>query len=270
MAGTLSQEGTLTGVEGATGSRDFQLNPYGLLQNLHALNSQDPGNPYFSSRKLAGTIGGDAKAIVKESIVLDATINPDFSQVESDQPQFTVNQRFPVYFPELRPFFLENANYFDTPIDLVYTRNIVHPEFGGRATGKLGRTNIGVLAINDRSPGETVGRDDAVYKKKAFFGIGRISEDVGKNSSVGAIYTDEGAGRELRGGTGQQAADPARRALAQLSEHLSRLQRRISEPGGISGDDGVSPGFKPLQLPVVPEEEPGAELWDRGAVAVRL
>ena len=191
VAGTLSQEGTLTGVEGATGSRDFQLNPYGLLQNLHALNSQDPGNPYFSSRALAGTVGGDAKAIVKESIVLDATVNPDFSQVESDQPQFTVNQRFPVYFPELRPFFLENANYFDTPIDLVYTRNIVHPEFGGRATGKIGRTNIGVLAINDRSPGETVGRDDALYKKKALFGIGRISEDLGKNSSVGAIYTDE-------------------------------------------------------------------------------
>ena len=151
--GTLSQEGTLTGIEGVTGSHNVQLNPYGLMQNEHDLDMADANNPYFSSRRLEGTIGGDAKVIVKDSIVLDATINPDYSQVESDQPQFTVNQRYPVYFPELRPFFLENATYFDTPIQLVYTRNIVHPEFGARATGKVGRTNIGFLAIDDRGAG---------------------------------------------------------------------------------------------------------------------
>jgi len=67
--------------------------------------------------------------------------------VESDQPQFTVNQRYPVYFPELRPFFLENANYFSTPIDLIYTRNIVHPEYGVRVTGKIAHTNLGFFAM---------------------------------------------------------------------------------------------------------------------------
>ena len=189
--GTLSQEGTLTGIEGVTGSHNVQLNPYGLVQNDHELNTQDSANPYFSSRRLEGTVGGDVKAIVKDAIVLDATINPDFSQVESDQPQFTVNQRYAVYFPELRPFFLENATYFDTPIQLVYTRNIVHPEFGGRATGKIGRTNIGFLAIDDRAPGEGVSQDDPLHGKKALFGIGRVSEDLGKNSNVGVTYTDE-------------------------------------------------------------------------------
>lgn len=174
VTGTLSQEATLTGIEGATGSHNLQLNPYGLVQNEHELNILDPNNPYFSSRRLAGTLGGDAKAIVKDSIVLDATINPDFSQVESDQPQFTVNQRYPVFFPELRPFFLENATYFDTPILLVYTRNIVHPEFGGRVTGKVGRTNLGLLAIDDRSPGETVGPGDPLYGKRAFYGISTL------------------------------------------------------------------------------------------------
>ena len=63
--------------------------------------------------------------------------------MESDQPQFTVNQRYPVYFPELRPFFLENANYFATPLTLLYTRNIVHPEYGARLTGKIGHYNPG-------------------------------------------------------------------------------------------------------------------------------
>ena len=189
--GTLSQEGTLSGIEGSTGAHHLQLNPYGLVQNEHDLNTLDSANPYFSSRRLQGTVGGDAKAIVKDSIVLDATINPDYSQVESDQPQFTVNQRYPVYFPELRPFFLENATYFDTPIQLVYTRNIVHPEFGGRATGKIGRTNLGFLAIDDRGPGEALGKNDPLYGRKALFGIGRVSEDLGKNSNIGAIYTDE-------------------------------------------------------------------------------
>lgn len=190
VSGVLTQEATLRGIEGVTGSHNFQLNPYALAQNVHTLNSLDPMAPYFSSRKLEGTAGGDVKAILKDRIVLDATINPDFSQVESDQPQFTINQRYPVYFPELRPFFLENANYFSTPINLLYTRNIVHPEFGVRATGKLGRTNLGLLAIDDRAPGEAFREGNPLFHKRALFAVGRVSQDLGKGSSVGLIYTD--------------------------------------------------------------------------------
>ncbi len=191
VTGTLSQEATLLGIEGVTGSHHVQLNPYGLMQNEHDLNQLDANDPFFSNRRLAGTAGGDAKIILHDTLVLDATVNPDFSQVESDQPQFTVNQRYAVYFPELRPFFLENATYFSTPIQLVYTRNIVHPELGARLTGKVGRTNVGLLVIDDRAPGEALAPDDPNYGRKALFGIGRVSEDIGKGSSVGAIYTDE-------------------------------------------------------------------------------
>ena len=148
-------------------------------------------SPISAHATLEGTGGGDAKAIIKDDIVIDATINPDFSQVESDQPQFTVNQRYPVFFPELRPFFLENANYFSTPINLLYTRNIVHPEYGIRATGKLGSTNLGLLAIDDRAPGEAFGPGDSLRGKHALFAIGRVSRDFGEGSSLGAIYTDE-------------------------------------------------------------------------------
>ena len=114
VSGVLSQEGTLKGIEGVTGSRNLQINPYALAQNERTLETVDPLNPYWSSRHVEGTAGGEVKAILKDSIVFDATVNPDFSDIESDQPQFTVNQRYPVYFPELRPFFLENANYFTT------------------------------------------------------------------------------------------------------------------------------------------------------------
>ena len=127
--------------------------------------------------------------------MIDATVNPDFSDVESDQPQFTVNQRFPVYFPELRPFFLENANYFATPINLIYTRNIVHPEYGIRVTGKIDHTNLGLFATDDRQPGQAVAPGDPLYRKHATVAVGRVSEDFGKGSSLGAIYTDEEFGQ---------------------------------------------------------------------------
>jgi hypothetical protein len=191
VSGMLSQEGTLHGIEGVTGSHNVQINPYVLGQNEHTLQSSDPFNPYFSTRSVEATAGGEAKVIVKDSIILDATVNPDFSDVESDQPQFTVNQRYPVYFPELRPFFLENASYFATPLTLLYTRNIIRPEFGGRITGKVDHTNIGILAIDDRAPGNSVPVGDPVYGQKAGFFVGRVMQDVGHNSNVGAIYTDE-------------------------------------------------------------------------------
>jgi hypothetical protein len=191
ISGTLSQEGTLRGIEGVTGSHNIQINPYGLAQNEKTLLDLDPFNPYFSQRTFEGTAGGEVKAIVKDSIIFDATINPDFSDVESDQPQFTVNQRFPVYFPELRPFFLENANYFSTPNQLVYTRNIVRPEYGARITGKVGHTNIGVFAIDDRAPGETVTVGDPLYGQRAGFFVGRVAQDFGKDLTIGTIYTDE-------------------------------------------------------------------------------
>lgn len=191
ISGVLSQEGTLRGMSGLTRSHNIQLNPYAIAQNERTLNNLDPTAPHFSARRLEATAGGDGKIVFKDSIVLDGTLNPDFSTVESDQPQFTVNQRYPVYFPELRPFFLENANYFSTPLTLVYTRNIVHPTYGARLTGKIGATNLGFLVIDDRRPGEAVATNDSLYGKHALFTVGRISQDFGKGSSFGGIYTDQ-------------------------------------------------------------------------------
>jgi hypothetical protein len=187
ITGTLSQEGSLLGMEGAT-SHNIQLNPYGIAHRIRQLDTDDPNNPFFSNRNLSGTAGGDFKAVVKDSIVLDATINPDFSQIESDQPQFRVNQRYALYYPELRPFFLENSSYFDAPITLLYTRTIGNPEFGARATGKIRHTNIGFLAIDDRDPGTFVALDDPLHGKRAVTIASRVVQDLGKSSSIGLTY----------------------------------------------------------------------------------
>ena len=187
ISGTLTQEATILGMEGAT-NRNVQINPYGLVHRIRELNVDDPSDPFFSNHNLQGTAGGDIKAIVKDSIVLDGTINPDFSQIESDQPQFRVNQRYAVFYPELRPFFLENSSYFDAPIQLLYTRTIQVPEFGARATGKIGHTNIGFLTIDDRAPGIFVAPDDPLHGKRALTTVMRVTQDLGKYSNIGVSY----------------------------------------------------------------------------------
>jgi len=118
------------------------------------------------------------------------TANPDFSQVESEDPQITVNQRFAVYFPEKRPFFLENEDYFRTPLDLFFTRNIGDPSAGIRLTGKQGPYSVGLMSTDDRSPGLRVPDRNPLSGTRAYFTIARASRDIFKQSSLGVIYTD--------------------------------------------------------------------------------
>jgi hypothetical protein len=103
-----------------------------------------------------------------------------------------------VFFPEKRPFFLENSNFFDsaqpnTPFQLtqlVFTRRIGDPEFGARLTGKQGPWNLGFLASDDRAPGEAVVPTDPLAGQRAKFAVGRVTYDFGHQSNVGVIYTD--------------------------------------------------------------------------------
>ena len=190
IQGRLNQEGAVTGLSSISPGRNLQFIPYGIFRSFRELDLRDPNRPVFDQRHAYGRLGLDAKSVLKDKFVLDATINPDFSQVESDEPQVTVNQRFEVLFPETRPFFLENSNYFNTPINLVFTRRIVDPKYGLRLTGKDGPWAVGLLMADDASAGETIPRSDPNASKHAYFGIGRVSYDLGRQSNVGAIFTD--------------------------------------------------------------------------------
>ena len=116
------------------------------------------------------------------NISVDATINPDFSQVESDAGQVTVNQRFALFFPEKRPFFLEGIELFNTPGQLVYTRRIGDPIAGGKVTGKIGPFGFAHLTALDKNV-DALSRD-------ALFNITRLRTDFGANSSAGLTFTD--------------------------------------------------------------------------------
>ena len=187
--GRLNQEASLNGLEHISPGRNIEFNPYGIWRASRSLNDVDtPAR--FEGETLGGRAGADGKFVIKDSLVLDVTVKPDFSQIESDEPQVTVNQRFPVYFPEKRPFFLENNNYFSTNYQLLYTRNIVDPEYGARLTGKMGKFSLGFIFANDRSPGQAVASTDPEFGKKAQFAIGRVNYDVLGRSTIGVMYTD--------------------------------------------------------------------------------
>jgi hypothetical protein len=188
--GRLKRSATLEGLQGISPGENVQLIPYTMLRSFRALDDRDPLNPHFSEPALAGQIGMDGKFILHNDFVLDVTANPDFSQVETDDPQITENQRFAVYFPEKRPFFQENADFFRTPIDLFFTRNIQDPSGGIRLTGKTGPYSVGILSSDDRAPGLSVVPNDPLAGSRSYFTIARVKLDILQQSSVGLIYTD--------------------------------------------------------------------------------
>lgn len=190
IEGRLNQAATLRGLENISPGRNIQLIPFGVFRSFRALDTRDPLAPRFVRNRADFDGGLDAKFVLKDSLVLDVALNPDFSQVESDEPQVTVNQRFEVFFPEKRPFFIENAGFFQTPINLVFTRRIADPQFGVRLTGKLGPYALGAFVIDDESPGKSVPLGDPLQGKRALFGIFRVNRDLGKQSTLGFIYTD--------------------------------------------------------------------------------
>lgn len=116
------------------------------------------------------------------NLALDATVNPDFSQVESDASQVTVNERFALFYPEKRPFFLEGIELFAAPNQLVYSRRIVNPMAGGKVTGKVGGLNIAYLLVKEKED-----------SGGALFNVARLRKDVGPNSTVGVTFTDRTA-----------------------------------------------------------------------------
>ena len=176
--------------------RNFLIIPFGTFRSFELLGRDETGNPGFISDDADGDIGLDAKFVIKERFVLDLAANPDFSQVESDQPQITVNERFEVFFPERRPFFLENADIFGTPINLVFTRRIADPSAGIRFTGKSGPLAFGTLLVDDEAPGKQAPVGSSLNGKRARVGIFRASHDVFKQSKVGVLYTGREFGDE--------------------------------------------------------------------------
>lgn len=190
VSGFSSQFGSLEGVSGVSPGRNVQLIPYGTFAGARILD--ETASRHASDTDLRA--GMDAKMVLRDQFAVDATFNPDFSQVESDEPQVTINQRFEVFFPEKRPFFLENSDYFSTPITLFFSRRIRDPQLGGRVTGRAGRWAIGGLAMDDRQPGRVVDAASDAFGDRAANALVRARRDFSNQSRVGLMLTSRDFG----------------------------------------------------------------------------
>ena len=146
------------------------------------------------------TGGLDVKYLPTPDTVIDATVNPDFSQIESDTAKLTANERFALFQPERRPFFLESVDLFATPMQAIYTRTFTDPRWGARATGGSEHTKYTFLVGQDQGGGLVVlpgsnSSDLAPQDFTSTVAIGRIRREIG-NSFVSFLYS----GREIDGG----------------------------------------------------------------------
>jgi hypothetical protein len=206
----LTQAAHLTGLEGISTERTLEIIPSITLsetgRRVSALSAAaiaaDPG-ALDPGRMLNQPIDADAGVTVKygltPTITLDLAVNPDFAQVEADETVVTANQRFPIFFSEKRPFFLEGIDIFRTPLQAVHTRAIVDPDFAAKITGKSGRTTFGLLVATDNAPGnfsEDEINDPNNFRvierfihKNAYVAVLRLKRDIGKESTIGLIGT---------------------------------------------------------------------------------
>ena len=224
----LPQAGHAQGIENVSPGRNLQFIPYGFISHSRSL---DPNIPrFYTDTTFRG--GFDSKFVLHDSLTLDFTVNPDFSQIESDEPQVTVNQRYEVYFPERRPFFIENSDFFATPETLFFSRRIVDPEFGARLTGSLGRWKVAGLAIDDRAAGYFLPLDDPHRHDRGVIGVGRVKREFGKQNFLGITFTN----RSFAGSYGRVAALDTRFVLTKNWIFTAQAIHSMNRPFGAAAE----------------------------------
>ncbi|HVH66866.1 MAG TPA: DUF5916 domain-containing protein [Gemmatimonadales bacterium] len=230
LAGFVPQFAALEGLHDISPGRNIQAIPYSAYTGGRFLDMDVPEFRVASDHRM----GLDLKAVVQDALTFDGTVNPDFSQVESDEPQVTINSRFETFFPEKRPFFIENAGYFQTPVNLMFSRRIADPGAGLRLTGKAGRWALGAIAIDDRAPEEFL---DAGLEQTPRAGIGvvRLQREIGRESAVGMFASN----RQVAGGSNRVVSADARLALTKtwiLSGQAIATRTADSTGAGVSGN----------------------------------
>lgn len=193
----LCQFSKLEGFEGISPGRDLEITPT-ITAGRTDLRNDFPNGPLESGDE-DGEIGLTVNWGITPNLNLSATYEPDFSQVEADVAQLDINTPFALFFPERRPFFLEDAELFDSPVSTVFTRNVADPKWGLRLTGKQGKNALGVFVAEDE-------RTDLIFPGSQSSSAGsftfetidsavRYRRDLTARSSLGFIATS----REGRG-----------------------------------------------------------------------
>lgn len=189
---TLCQYDALVGFQDIEASNNIQLTP---TLTLGRTDMKDVGGDNdWQQGDIEKEVGMDLRWGVSENVVLNATVNPDFSQVEADAAQLNVNKTFALFFDEKRPFFLDGADYLTSPLfNFVHSRNVADPDYGAKLTGKTDAHRYGLMVANDNRtdfliPGNQ-GSALATTDIESTAVIGRYRMDIGEQSSIGTLLT---------------------------------------------------------------------------------
>ncbi len=188
----MCQSHKIIGFSGAQPGRNVEFAP--TVSAVYSEEREDEtSGPFLESEKELEP-GLTAKWGITPNMTLNGTINPDFSNVEADVLQLDINNQFTLYYPEKRPFFLEGADYFRTPLHIVHTRTLANPQYGAKLTGKEGKHTVGFFSVRDDLtnyifPGSE-GSDDTSTKDNSWGNVLRYKYDIGEKSHMGALVTD--------------------------------------------------------------------------------
>lgn len=183
----------IKGFEGARPSRNIEINPT-LTGVFSQARGEMPGGAFRTTHKEA-EVGVTAKWGATPNITVSGTINPDFSQVEADAWQLDINRPFALYYDETRPFFIEGADCFSSPmISAVYTRALRDPQWGAKVSGKEGANSFGGLFVRDDLtnlifPGSQYSRSTSLPLPSDAM-IFRFKRVLGGGHSLSALLTD--------------------------------------------------------------------------------
>ncbi len=187
-ASFISQEGFLDGLTGMHHGSVVELNP----ELTNTINGAPSANQVGWTYDANPQLGGNVRWALGSDFVLNGTVKPDFSQVEADATQIAADERFALFYPEKRPFFVEGLDQFNAPNTLVYTRTIVQPQGAMKLTGQIGRANIAVLSAVDAA-------SSAFDASHPLVDLVRLTQAFGEQSQAGLLYSDRaGAGRYNR------------------------------------------------------------------------
>jgi hypothetical protein len=196
VSGFLIKHGKITGLDEIKYERTLEVVPsITVSETGRRFAAIDPITGRFVNQPIKQDIGVTLKYSISPNVTLDAAINPDFAEIEADAPVVTANQRFPIFFQEKRPFFLEGADVFQTPLAIYDSRSIIDPDFATKLTGKIGKNSFGLMVASDNAPGNFSEDESQILsnreflKENALFGVFRVKRDFGKENHVGFFGT---------------------------------------------------------------------------------
>ena len=183
----------ITGIQGISPGLNIELDPtLTTIRTDKRENFPAPGAP-LEKGKIDPDPGLTARWGITPNLILNAAVNPDFSQVEADVRELEVNTRFAIRYPEKRPFFLEGADFFLTPIEAVFTRTVADPDGGLKFTGKIGKNAFGIFGAYDRVNNllfpSNQGSSSTAVDQGVGSGVFRYRRDIGRTSNLGVLYT---------------------------------------------------------------------------------